>query len=213
MGSSLQSVFSFNGSKIVEIVSMENDLPWRQRSAVADWITPLIEGRCDKVRATRDVRRRAMEFIFDPVEAYYFDSKDLSGPTVTFGISASHEAGSTYLAFSSQAVAIDCCASDRAPEILSAGRVAFSGEEFAMLVSEKSLVDGWCAVECLCKLWGAGILQPSARPRLMTTNPMTAESTEFGSMGSVERDRKRGMVGVWATKSSSTWKEGRYERG
>jgi hypothetical protein len=208
MGSWPKSVSLLGGSKVVQIVRIETELPWRQQPVFADWMTPLIEAKCEKANATRNVRKRAMEFILDPKRAYYFDSEDLPGPTVTFGVSASHEAGATYLAFSNQPIAIDCCASDRAGEILSAGRVAFSEEEFAMLVSEESLVDGWCAVECLCKLWGAGILRPGARPHLITTKPMTAEGTEFGSIGSAEQDRTRRIVGVWATKTSETWKEG-----
>lgn len=208
MGHRLEPVFSLSGSKVVHIVRMETELPWRQHPAIADWVTPLIETACGKANATMKVLKRAKEFVFDAAGSYYFDSGDLSGAAVTFGVSASHEAGATYVAFSNQEIAIDCCASDRAGEILSAGRVAFSEEEFAMLLSEGSLVEGWCAVECLCKLWGAGILQPIARPQLKTVTPMTAKSTEFASRGNVERDRLGRDVCVWATKTSSTWMEG-----
>lgn len=208
MARSLQPVYSLGGPRVVQIVSMKTELPWRQQPAIADWITSLIEATCEKAEATKNVRAQAMDACFGPEASHYFNSKGSAGPEVTFGLSASHESGATYVAFSNEAIAIDCCALDRADEILSAGLIAFSQEEFAMLeVSDRSLVHGWCAVECLCKLWGAGILQPNARPRLKGINPMTAEGTQFGSVGHVHRAQGKSNACMWATRTSSTWKE------
>ena len=204
-GRFLKPISSVRGPKMVHVARMETETPWRQQPALADWLVPLVEATCEKAKATRRVTRSAIEFVLDPAGSYYFDSAELAGPPVTLGISASHEAGATYVAFSDQAVAIDCCASERAGEVFSGGRVAFSEEEFTMLAMERSLVDGWCAVECLCKLWGTGILQPSARPQLSSVRPMTAESTEFASVRNVEQARSRRDVCVWATKTSPTW--------
>lgn len=207
----LKPIVASCGPKLVHIARIETELPWRQQQAVADWLVPLIEATCEKAKATRGVTTSAIEFVLDPAGSYYFHSCELAGPTVTLGVSASHVAGATYIAFSDQAVAIDCCASQRAGEVLSGGRVAFSEEEFAMLVMERSLVDGWCAVECLCKLWGAGILQPSARPQLSSARPMTAESTEFASVPNFEQARPGREVCVLATKTSPTWTGGVVE--
>ncbi|KSW30014.1 hypothetical protein [Cellulomonas sp. B6] len=83
------------------------------------------------------------------------------------GVSASHEAGRTYVAVAPAAVVVDACAMDRWAQVTTAGSRAFTAAERAAVRTPWDAVRAWTALECAVKAGGADLLRPDDRAPLL----------------------------------------------
>ncbi|TQL04580.1 hypothetical protein [Cellulomonas sp. SLBN-39] len=83
------------------------------------------------------------------------------------GVSASHEAGRTYVAVAPDAVVVDACALDRWAQVDAVLDDAFTAAEREALRTPWDRVRAWTALECAVKAGRADLLRPHEREPLV----------------------------------------------
>ncbi|GAA4625599.1 hypothetical protein [Cellulomonas oligotrophica] len=157
----------------VQVVVLPDGTPWRTdpqvRTAVAATVTTvLLDGAADgtAVGALPDAPRPArVDALVATLLAPGCHTVPVGAGRV--GVSASHEAGRTYVAVAPDAVVVDACALDRWAQVDAVLDDAFTAAEREALRTPWDRVRAWTALECAVKAGRADLLRPHEREPLV----------------------------------------------
>ncbi|MBD7919433.1 hypothetical protein H9657_14260 [Cellulomonas sp. Sa3CUA2] len=99
------------------------------------------------------------------------------------GVSASHEAGRTYVAVAPGAVVVDACVLDRWREVEAVGVDAFTAPERAAQRTPWDRVRAWTALECAVKAGRADLLRPHDRASILVAGTGGAAVVDGDGVG------------------------------
>lgn len=153
----------------VQVVVLPDGTPWRTdpqvRTAVAAVVTAVLhDGPADGALADAP-RPACVDALVATLLAPGCHAVPVGAGRV--GVSASHEAGRTYVAVAPDAVVVDACALDRWAQVDAVLDDAFTAAEREALRTPWDRVRAWTALECAVKAGRADLLRPHEREPLV----------------------------------------------